>query len=987
MTVRVLFAFVAAAVLGAAALAAQVDAGSAPVRAATLRCEYLVEPLGIGERRPRLTWTFEAKRRGEVQSAYRVIVASSPEALARREGDLWDTGTVASSAMRVEYAGAALTSRARCFWAVLVWNGAGEAGSWSESATWEMGLLEPSDWTARWIEGRIVPLDLVVTNARYAAVDGSASRDVTKVVAGRVHAGEPVVASNEALGGDPAVNVRKQLTVRYSYRGAAMVAQAAEGATAVMPGGKLAYVRRGFTVEKPVKTARLYVTALGVYDVRINERRVGNQRLAPGWTDYRRRVQYQVIDVTDAVRAGENVIGAKLAPGWFSGRAGLFHARTFYGERPALLAQLEVTFADGTVQRVATDGSWEQHDGPVLHADLMDGEVHDAREEITGWTRPSFGVGGWTPVSERDEDRTLVAQMDDPVRVLREVPAVAMTEPGPGAWTFDLGENIVGVVRLKVRAPRGTVVTLRHAEMLRPDGRVYTDNLRGAAATDVYICSGEGDEVWEPRFTFHGFRYVELTGLTSAPGLDAVTGVVLGSAMARAGEFSCSDERVNRLQANIVRGLEGNYVSIPTDCPQRDERMGWMADTQVFARTAAFNVEVMPFLSKWMVDVLDAQREDGAHSDVAPVMKGLTYGTPAWADAGTVVPWTLYEMSGDPRVLKRTVDSMVRWVEWCRGHSTGLVRDRDRGNDYGDWLAIQADTPKDLIGTAYFAHSAAITARALAVVGREEEAAKYAALAEDVRAAFVAKYVDADGRVKGDTQTGYLLALRFGLVPEDLRAKVVDRLVADIEARGDRLSTGFVGVGILLPTLSAVGRDDVAQRLLLQDEFPSWLFSVKHGATTIWERWDGWTPERGVHPDAGMNSFNHYALGSCGEWLYEACAGIGMAPGTVGFEHLLIRPRTEGPLTRASATYRSVRGEIRSSWRRDEFGVMLAVTIPGNSSATVVLPAPEGAQVLESGVPAGNAPGVRGVRREGGVVMVEVGGGEYRFEVTRDQRH
>jgi alpha-L-rhamnosidase len=968
--------------------------GPAPARghghvgpsARALRCEYLVDPLGIDERSPRLSWTFGSPERGDVQTAYRVLVASSPEVLAREEGDLWDTGVVKSDRMsQIAYAGAALASRERCFWRVMLWNGAGEAGAWSEPACWEMGLLEPADWTAKWLEASGTAPELVVSRATYSTLDGAVSKDVTDLVRAKVERGEPVAARNEALGGDPARDKPKRLRVEYSYHGAALTAEVAEGSSAVLPTERVAYLRTSFNASKPVARARLYATALGVYELSLNGDRVGDQRLAPGWTDYGKRVQYQTYDVTGRVRAGENVLGGVVAPGWFCGRAGLFHANKYYGKEPALLAQLEITYADGSVERVVTDHAWRRHDAPILMADLMDGEACDARDELAGWDAPgtSIPAGGWSAGTERAESRTLVAQPDEPVRVLREIPAKSLTEPAPRRWTFDLGENVVGVVRLHVRAAAGTVVTLRHAEMLNPDGTVYTENLRGAAATDVYVCAGGGDETWTPRFTFHGFRYVEVTGLAEKPGLGAVTGVVLGSDVPADGEFSCSDPRLNRLQANIVRGLHGNYLSVPTDCPQRDERMGWMADAQVFVPTAVYNADVAPFMTKWLRDVLDAQREDGAYPDTAPVMRGLSYGTPAWADAGTLVVWAVYRAYGDTRVLERNIDGMRRWVDWCREHSTGLIRDRDRGNDYGDWLSIGAETPKELIGTAYFARSAQIVAESLGVLGRESEAEKYRELAAEVRGAFIAKYLDGQGRVMGNTQCGDLLALRFGLVPEELRGAVVRHLVADIEAKGWHLSTGFVGVGQLLPALTDAGRPDLAYRLLVQDTFPSWLFSVRHGATTIWERWDGWTPERGVHPDASMNSFNHYSLGSCGQWLFEGVAGIEPDPGRAGFEHFFVRPRTEGPLAEASGAYRSIRGEIRSRWRIDNDRLNLSVTIPGNTGATVVMPARENTPVLEGGEALAGSPGIRSVKREGDRAVIEVGGGNYEFTSTR----
>ncbi|QOI99399.1 MAG: family 78 glycoside hydrolase catalytic domain [Phycisphaeraceae bacterium] len=956
----------------------------AHLTATELRCEYRTRPIGVESPAPRLSWTLHSERRGVTQSAYRILVSSSQERLAADEGDVWDSGRVTSSrSVHVEYAGRPLTSRRVCHWKVMAWDGEGVAGAWSEPSEWEMGLLEPADWSAGWIDAgpRAVPVE--IEHAVYAAVDGTARVDVTEAARSMIARGEPITASNAALGGDPAYGVRKRLEIDYRVGGASLRAEAPENTVAQLAGMRYPYLRRAFTVRGPVRSARLYASALGVYEPYLNGERVGDHHLAPGWTDYRVRVRSQVYDVTDRLVPGENVIGALVGPGWFSGRAGLFHARAFYGDSPALIAQLEITYADGSTDRIITDGSWRRHDGPVLAADLMDGEIHDAGAEIGGWCSPGIDESSWSPVTVREESRRLVAEVDEPVRVLREFPAVSLSEPSPGRWTFDLGQNIVGVARLRVRAAPGTVITLRHAEILNPDGTLYTANLRGAAATDTYIAAGSGEEVWQPRFTFHGFRYVEVTGLAERPGLGTITGIALGSDLPSAGEFACSDGAINQLQSNIVWGMKGNYLSIPTDCPQRDERMGWTADTQVFVPTAAYNADLGAFMTKWMTDVADAQREDGAHSDVAPVMKGLSYGTPAWADAGTIVPWALYVMYGDRRILEAHIEGMIRWVEWCRVHSTGLIRDRDRGNDYGDWLAIGADTPKDLIGTAYFAHSADLVARSLAVLGREREAERYRALFEEVRAAFIGRYLMADGRLAGHTQCAYTIALRFGLLPDSARGPALDHLIADIESKGRRLSTGFVGVAHLLPVLADHGRPDMAYRLLLQDQFPSWLFSVRHGATTVWERWDGWTPRTGPHPDASMNSFNHYALGSCGQWLFEGVAGISPDPEHPGFEHFLLRPRLEGPLNWARASYRSVRGEIVSAWALDGDRFTLTVRVPANTSATLTLPATPGEAVTESGVPIDRAAGVRVVRHEPGAVVLRLGSGLYEFTSTR----
>ena len=966
------------AVLFAAVLCG--SSASAQIVAETLRCEYLTDPLAIEEPKPRLSWTLRAHDRGQWQTAYRVVVASSKENLAGGNWDVWDSGRVESSqTAHVEFGGRVLASRERCFWKVMAWDRDGAAGAWSEVAFWEMGLLRPEDWVAQWIEAEPRAIDIEIVKAEYCTLDGSVRRDVTALVALLVAKGESWTANNEALGGDPAYGVRKRLEVRCRIGEAEVVAHCAENARVMLPQHRYPYLRRTFEVDRPVRSARLYATALGVYEMQINGQRVGDHHLAPGWTDYRKRVRYQVFDVTEQLKKGDNVIGAMVGPGWFAGRAGLFHARAFYGSTPALLAQLEVTYEDGSVERVVTDGLWRRHDGPLLAADLMDGETHDATAEIVEWSAPAVSDAAWETVQTREENRTLVTEVDQPVRVVALLPARSVTEPIAGRYTFDMGQNMVGVVRLRVAAPRGTVITIRHAEMLNPDGTIYTANLRGAAATDVYICRGDGVEEWQPRFTFHGFRYVELEGLPTEPGLGTVTGMVLATDLPEAGTFACSDDALNQLHSNIVWGFRGNALSIPTDCPQRDERMGWMGDAQVFAPTAAYITDVAAFMSKWMTDVRDAQRADGAHADVAPVMHGLNYGTPAWGDAGTIVPWSVYQAFGDTRVLEHNIESMMRWVEWSHQSSTDLIRDKARGNDYGDWLSVNANTPKDLIGTAYFAHSTDITARALRVLGRDAEAEEHEQLFDSIRAAFARRYIDSDGRVAGQTQCGYLLALRFGLVPQDLREAAFGHLVHDLESRDWHLSTGFVGVSHLLAVLSEGGRDDLAYRLLMQDTFPSWLFSVRHGATTIWERWDGWTPEGGVHPDPGMNSFNHFAFGSCGAWMYEAVGGIARPSGEAGFSRFEVRPRVKGPLAWVRASHNSIQGRIETEWRRDGERLMLSVTVPVNTTARVLIPADAASDVLESGVALVDAPGVEMLGREAGAVVVRVGSGRYDF--------
>ncbi|HEV7924492.1 MAG TPA: family 78 glycoside hydrolase catalytic domain [Verrucomicrobiae bacterium] len=947
-----------------------------------LRCEYLVNPLGIDAVNPRLSWIITSNRRGELQTAYQILVASSIKLLKEDHGDLWDSGKVVSDeTSQIEYKGRSLISRQNCYWKVRVWDRNGDRSRWSQVAGWQMGLLKPDDWSAQWITADAPDLPpaagLIIRHATYGAVEGGGTADVTATLAGSVKKnGLRLVANNETLGGDPALNRAKRLHVDYEVGGQRETKEIDENQTLTIPEGMggLPYLRKAFDLTMPIKRAVLYVTALGLYEVDINGRRVGDHMLAPDWTDYRKRVRYQAYDVTALLQRGQNAIVATLANGWYSGHIGNGGFQ-FFGKEPKFLAQLEVTYSDDRTERIITDASWKTHSSPTLTSDFMAGEDYDARLEIKAWDEPALDDAHWAPAkAQAKPDIALDAQVMEPVRQICELKPKSMKETKPGCWVFDLGQNMVGVVRLKVSAPAGTKVTMRHAEMLNADGTIYTQNLRGAASVDHYICKGDGEEVWQPRFTFHGFRYVEVSGLPARPSSDAVTGIVIASDTPRTGEFACSDARINQLQSNIQWGQRGNYLSVPTDCPQRDERLGWMGDAQAFIRTATYNADVAAFFTKWLVDVDDGQSSDGAFSDVSP--NTASGGVPGWGDAGVICPWTIYQAYGDKRILEQHLPAMIKWVEYLRRHSDGLIRDRDRGSDYGDWLSIGADTPKDLIGTAFFAYSTHLVAKSCEALGRTEESAKYEQLFQDIKAAFTKKYIAADGRIRGHTQTDYAMALKFDLLPDAMRPKAADYLAEDINAKGGHLSTGFIGVGYLLPVLTQSGKINTAYRLLLQDTFPSWLFPVGHGATTIWERWDGWTPEKGFQ-DPGMNSFNHYALGSCGEYLFGYVGGI--RPASPGFKTILIDPTIGSGLTWAQASYDSIHGRIATSWKLNGHRLALKVVVPANTTATVCVPVKDAATVTESGKEAEKAEGVRLVGQEKGKAIFEVGSGTYNF--------
>ncbi|WP_238007683.1 family 78 glycoside hydrolase catalytic domain [Dactylosporangium sp. AC04546] len=702
-------------------------------------------------------------------------------------------------------------------------------------------------------------------------------------------------------------------------------------------------VRKAFTVSKPVASARLLTTALGLHETRLNGAKVGADVLAPGWTDYTKRLQYKVYDVTGQLRQGENALGAWLGNGWYSGSLG-FAGSQRYGTQPWYSAVLLITFSDGTITTVRTDNTWKVATGPIRADDLYNGETYDARLAVAGWDAPGFDDASWAAVQLRTGAKpNLVAQVDNGVTVQQEFRPVSVTQPQAGVWVFDLGQNFTGWNRVALSGPAGTTVTIRHAEVLNPDGTIYTTNLRGAQATDRFTLAGTGGtETYEPRFTVHGYRYVELTGLPAGltPTASTVTGRAAWTSGNQSGTLTTSNALVNQLQHNILWGERSNMLSIPTDCPQRDERLGWTGDIAIFAGTSTFNVDVQAFLDKYSDDLVDAQRTDGAFTDVAPgVCCGA--GTAGWGDAGVIVPYTLWQRYGDIRVVDEHFAAMARWVDYLRSTSgADLIRNQPT---YGDWLNVNDNTAQDVISTAFFAWSARLVSRMAAATGRTSEAASYGQLADQVAAAFTGRFVAADGTVSGNTQTGYVLALAFGLLPANRVQASADRLAARVAAAGGHLTVGFLGVENLLPVLAANGHAATAYQILLQPGFPGWGYMNSRGATTIWERWDGIRTD-GSFNDPGMNSFNHYGLGSVGDFLYRQVGGL--SPASPGYASLLVAPVLGGGLTSASSSYETPYGRAVSDWSVSGGAVTLRVTVAAGAFATVKVPTSQPGSIL-----------------------------------------
>ncbi|MEM2945060.1 MAG: family 78 glycoside hydrolase catalytic domain [Thermoproteota archaeon] len=739
----------------------------------------------------------------------------------------------------------------------------------------------------------------------------------------------------------------------------------------------LPLLRRSFNVDKPVKRAFLYVSVLGSCELRINGKRVTEDYFIPGWSDFRRRAYYRTYEVTDLLKPGVNAIGAILHSEWYSGYQGGWGRRNRFGRGPRLLVQLEIEYADGERQLIVSDETWKASYGPFIEADNYMGETYDARLEINGWDEPWFDDNGWGKVTTEDIidiGLKVTAHPGEPIRRTMELIAKSIREVSPGVFIYDFGQNLAGTVRLRVRkAKPGDRIVLRYSEVLNPDGTLHTANLRGARSTDVYFCKGSSEEIFEPRFTYHGFRYVEVTGYPGRPLLDAVTAIVLHSDIPITGEFRSSNPLLNRLFENIVWSLRANYFEVPTDCPQRDERQGWTGDAQIFSRTAAYLADISSFMTKWLIDLNDGQREDGAYPDVAPVT-GAGFGTPCWGDAGIIVPYVLWRFYGDTRVIQLYYNNMRRYIEYLEKNSVGFLRPEI---GYGDWVPAGPETPRDVIATAYFAHVVKLMAEMAYEIGKAEDAKRFEELFNNIRDAFLKAYVKPDGRIKGETQTCYALALDFKLLPEDVEEKALKHLVKDIEERGWHLSTGFVGTRHLMQALTKFGRIDVAYRLLLQETFPSWLYPVRLGATTIWERWNSMT-EEGIH-EPGMNSFNHYAFGSVGEWLFSTVGGISAED--VGFKNIVIKPKPSRELEHAYASYDSIHGRVTVDWRFSRETFHLKLVIPTNTSALVYIPTTKPENVTESGKPAEKSEGVELIGVEEGCVVYRVQSGNYSFEV------
>jgi len=716
--------------------------------------------------------------------------------------------------------------------------------------------------------------------------------------------------------------------------------------------------RKEITLKKEVRSAMAYITAKGLYQAELNGKRISNAYFAPGWTSYKNHIQYQAYELTSSLKKGANVIGVSLGDGWYKGRIGFGWQKQFYGDTRALLLQLEVVYADGSKETFVTDSTWKSNYGPIRAANIYDGENYDSRLEIAGWNNIGFKeTADWKPVRTLENGPERRVGMSGPqVTKHEEFKALKIFKTPLGETVVDFGQNLVGWVMLKAKGPAGTKITISHAEVLTKEGNFYTTNLRTAKQQNNYILNGGAEQVFEPHFTFQGFRYAKIEGYPGELKLDDLTAVAVYSDMQTSGKFSTSNPLLNQLQHNISWGQKGNFVDVPTDCPQRDERLGWTGDAQAFANTAAYNMDVSGFFTKWLKDVAADQLPSGSVPFVVPnVLGNNDAGSAGWADVATIIPWDLYVVYADKGLLETQYGSMKKWVDYISSVSKNNLW--NSGFHFGDWLFYRpnddndgraAVTDKYMIAQTFYAHSTQLLINAAKVLGKTDDVTKYSDLLAKIKEAYIKENMTPSGKLISNTQTAYVLALQFDMLPENLRAQAAQRLVDNVRDYGNHLTTGFLGTPYLCHVLSRFGHENVAYDLLMQEKYPSWLYPVKMGATTIWERWDG-IKQDGSFQTADMNSFNHYAYGAIGDWMYKNIAGINPVVSKPGYKAILISPRPGGKLTSASAELETVYGTVKSSWTLADGIFKLDVVVPANATATVILPKTDKKEEIGSG--------------------------------------
>lgn len=748
--------------------------------------------------------------------------------------------------------------------------------------------------------------------------------------------------------------------------------------------------RKSFKLNKEIKSATAFITSHGMYEANINGQRVGNDYLTPGWTSYETRLQYQVYDVTSQLKKGDNAIGVTLGSGWYRSYLTWYIKKNLYGNTVGLLLQLEITYSDDSKEIIVSDGSWKSSTGSIVASEIYFGETIDANKEKKGWLLPAYNDQNWHGVKVADYKLdNLIATYNEPIRKQETLKPVKIITTPKGEKVIDFGQNMVGWEKVRLQGQKGDTVKIYHAEVLDKEGNFYTENLRAATALSTYILKGEGTEVFEPYFTFYGFRYIKVEGVKGDLIPENFSAIVLHSDMAETGKFSTSNPLINQLQSNIRWGQKGNFLDIPTDCPQRDERLGWTGDAHAFFRTATFNMGVQNFFDKWLKDLAADQHADGRVPYVIPdVLAETESGSSGWADASTIIPWQMYMAYGDKRVLENQYPSMKAWVGFMKNNARDNLW--SSGEHFGDWLfyrpdddrfGIAAVTDKALITQCFYAHSTQMLINAAKVLGKDADVKEYTELLYQVKNAFVKEFVTPNGRLVSSTQTAYVLSLYFDMLPESLRKKTAERLVENIATYENHLTTGFLGTPYICHVLTRFGYNDIAYKLLLQETYPSWLYPVKSGATTIWERWDGQKPD-GTFQTTNMNSFNHYAYGAIGDWLYRVAAGLQEA--SPGFREIVVKPHLGGGFTHIEAELMTPYGKAVSAWKIENSQLMMNVTIPANSAATIYIPAKSADHIMEGGKVLSAIKEITVTGKEEGYVVVKLGSGDYVFVINNN---
>ena len=840
--------------------------------------EGFKNPVGFYDANPTFSWKLPLSENVKSQSAFQIVVASDPELLPDN-ADLLNTGKVASSqSVNILYSGKPLSSRNIVHWQVMCWDHNGNPMEWSEVEHFELGLLNQDDWEAEWIR---TP--------------------------------------------DP----EKWDTTRFGT-----------------PLFRPQYLRNEFNTDAHIQKARLYVTARGVFHAFINGVKIGDDVLPPGWTPYQKRVETITYDVKEALQTGENAIGIILAEGWYAGRIGPQRRWDTLTAPPWAICQLEIEYANGMRQTIVTDKNWKgTTNGPIRSSGIYDGEVYDAHFEIPQWSYPGYDDGQWQQVKTHklEELPQLLPKRHFTMRNKKELIPVAITKPTQAIALFDLGQNMVGVPRIRVPLKKGDTLIMRTGEMTNKDGSLYTGNLRGAPSTNYYIASRDGVVNWEPSFTYHGFRYVEMSGFNenAEPDKSWLTGIVQYTDFDQIGHFSTSHKKLNQLQSNILWGLKGNFIDVPIDCPQRAERLGWTGDAQVFAPTSLFLADVNAFWTAWLQSMREEQFPNGGLPVVVPNATG-NFAQAGWSDAATIIPWQVYMYTGNTRVLEENFAMMQRWLDYHASQAENYI---SHMSTVGDWLQPysnqpderRGDTPHAIISTAFYGYSVQLTMKVAGVLGFKEDSVKLRELFNSICLAYENEFFDANGRIKEpyiETQTGYLLSIGLGLLSDTMTQKAIPHLVNQIKLAGNHLRTGFLGTPLLANVLDKSGHIDLLFEILFNETYPSWFYSINQGATTMWERWDGYTHDRGFARN--QLSFNHYAYGAIGQWMYERIAGI--SPMEPGYKKIRIAPLPGGPLTFAKGEYDSPYGKIKSHWELQGNEFNLHITIPPNTTAQVVIP-------------------------------------------------